>query len=44
VEASLFADNLLEEKTPIIEGPASSPLNNLETRPRTLGVELKARF
>jgi outer membrane receptor protein involved in Fe transport len=44
VEASLFADNLFDEKAPIIEGPASSPLNNLETRPRTLGIDLKARF
>jgi outer membrane receptor protein involved in Fe transport len=44
VEASLFADNLFDEKSPIIEGPANSPQNNLETRPRTIGIDLKARF
>jgi iron complex outermembrane receptor protein len=43
-EASLFAENLTDEDTPLIPGPFGTVVQNVEQRPRTVGVNVKARF
>ncbi|SEH13929.1 Outer membrane receptor proteins, mostly Fe transport [Sphingopyxis sp. YR583] len=44
VEVALFANNLFNEKAPIIIGPFSTILENVEQRPRVIGVNAGARF
>jgi iron complex outermembrane receptor protein len=44
VEASIFVDNLTDEDAPLIVGPFGSITQNVEQRPRTVGVNVKARF
>ena len=48
VEASVFATNLFNEPTPILIASAAAPseifFENLEQRPRTVGVNFKAHF
>jgi iron complex outermembrane receptor protein len=43
-EASIFADNLTDEDAPVITGPFGVISQNVEQRPRTVGVNVKARF
>jgi hypothetical protein len=48
VETSVFATNLFNERTPIFIASAAAPseifFENLEERPRTVGVNFKAHF
>jgi iron complex outermembrane receptor protein len=43
-EASIFADNLTDEDAPLIPGPFGVIAQDIEPRPRTVGVNVKARF
>jgi iron complex outermembrane recepter protein len=43
-EASIYADNVTNDRTPIIPGPFGVIVNNVEQRPRTVGIYLRARF
>jgi iron complex outermembrane receptor protein len=43
-EASLYADNLTDDDTPLIPGPFGVIFQNIEQRPRTVGVNVKAHF
>jgi iron complex outermembrane receptor protein len=43
-EVSLFADNLTDEDAPLIPGPFGVISQNVEQRPRTVGVNIKASF
>lgn len=44
VEVSVFLDNALDEDAPIVVGPFGVLLENVEQRPRTVGVTLRTRF
>ena len=48
LEASVFATNLFNERSPIFSASATAPseifFENLEQRPRTVGVNFKAHF
>jgi iron complex outermembrane receptor protein len=43
-EASIFADNLFDDDALVITGPFGVFTQNLEQRPRTVGVNVKAHF
>jgi outer membrane receptor protein involved in Fe transport len=43
-EASIFGSNLTNDQTPLIPGPFGVIANNVEQRPRTLGMNLRASF
>jgi outer membrane receptor protein involved in Fe transport len=43
-EVSLFASNLFDETAPLIDGPFGVISENVEQRPRTIGVNLRAEF
>lgn len=44
LEASLFATNALNDSTPIQIGPYAAIAENVEQRPRTVGVNLRLHF
>lgn len=44
VEVSLFANNLFDENAPIVEGPFSLIIEDVEQRPRVIGISTSARF
>jgi hypothetical protein len=43
-ETSLFAENLTDNATPLIPGPFGVVSQDVEPRPRTVGVNVRARF
>jgi iron complex outermembrane receptor protein len=43
-EIALFADNLFDEKAPNILGPTGPIAENLEQRPRIIGISASTRF
>jgi outer membrane receptor protein involved in Fe transport len=43
-EASLFVTNLTDDRAPLIPGPFGVILQNVEQRPRVIGVNVKAHF
>jgi outer membrane receptor protein involved in Fe transport len=43
-ETSIFVDNLTDDRTPLIPGPYGVISQNVEQRPRMVGVNAKARF
>lgn len=43
-EVSLFANNLLDEDAPLIVGPFGVVLENVEQRPRTIGINVRTKF
>mgnify|MGYP003576229665 CR=1 FL=1 len=44
VEVTLFANNLFNEDAPIVVGPFALILENVEQRPRVIGISASARF
>jgi len=44
VEVAVFANNLFNEDAPNIIGPFGVFLENLEQRPRTIGVNARMNF
>lgn len=44
VEVALFAENLFDENNPLILGPFGVLAENLEQRPRVIGISASARF
>jgi hypothetical protein len=43
-EISVFANNVFNENAPIIVGPFGVLLENVEQRPRVIGLNVKAKF
>jgi outer membrane receptor protein involved in Fe transport len=43
-ETALFVDNLTDNDTPLIPGPFGVIPQNVEPRPRTVGIDVRARF
>ncbi|MDT9600591.1 TonB-dependent receptor [Sphingosinicella rhizophila] len=44
VELTVFANNLFNEKAPILIGPYGAIAENIEQRPRTIGISASTRF
>ncbi len=44
IEVSLFANNLFDENAPIVVGPSGIILENIEQRPRVIGIATNFRF
>ncbi len=44
VEVSVFVNNVLDEDAPVVVGPFGVLLENVEQRPRTVGLTLRTRF
>lgn len=44
VEISVFATNLFDEDTPLLLGPTVLTAENIEQRPRTIGIQANFRF
>jgi iron complex outermembrane receptor protein len=43
-DVSLFANNIANDRTPIVHGPFGVIAENVEQRPRQIGVALRAKF
>ncbi len=44
VEVALFANNLFDEDAPIVRGPFSTSVENVEQRPRVIGISAAMKF
>jgi hypothetical protein len=44
LEASVFVENLTDDATPLVPGPFGVVVQDIEPRPRTVGVDVRARF